>query len=529
MGRKTLLTALWIGVLLLGIVSPVPAQSPAGIADKQADKPETTNWSALDKVDGFIKTLGKAEFGWQEGKVEFWDLVKETCQGKLPDTLANNPWPNAYITMKFAPHEGVAMPSVDVFWQLREDEAIVLIGQTPPAAAYFSYQSFVAVPPGAPGRIGVPVGDTINIGTIHTIGPDRVNRPIVIIIIGHRETERRVRETLHQAGYPDAVINVETISPVIAPLGISRDGKQASWLGFVHRVAVPEDRAALEEYIKDPPYRVFRVTPLDPSTGEVGMEPVLAPDPEPVPILRVRGTGHTEMELYPALKRLRQAILDRYTGTPGQNFKELDTHIWTLVTRNDGREVVAEKPYVGLQRELQVLGAGRDTNYLATYPNFMLRQGVDEFVIVYGVNHQATGKVTYSSVSIYADKDRWVGAKNGTFLSPNFPGSAERYLPGDPDAQYLYAIKVARHCDEADKPFCMEVKQPDFTDKDGLPYTCILGDFLTGENPHQWNMDEHEMFFIFRSYMEPATKVSPDDNELLYDQAIYFGPYFAVP
>jgi len=38
-------------------------------------------------------------------------------------------------------------------------------------------------------------------------------------------------------------------------------------------------------------------------------------------------------------------------------------------------------------------------------------------------------------------------------------------------------------------------------------------------------MDEDEMFFIFRSYMEPATNVSPDDNELLYDQAIYFGPY----
>ena len=118
-----------------------------------------------------------------------------------------------------------------------------------------------------------------------------------------------------------------------------------------------------------------------------------------------------------------------------------------LVTREDSREVVVEKPYVGLQRGIQMLGAGRDTNYLATYPNFMLREGVDEFVIVYGVNHQTTGKVTYSSVSIYADKDRWFGPKNGTLLSPAFEGSAERYLPDDPDAQYLYAIKVARHCD----------------------------------------------------------------------------------
>ena len=239
----------------------------------------------------------------------------------------------------------------------------------------------------------------------------------------------------------------------------------------------------------------------------------------------------TEMELYPALKRLRAAILEVH-GTDGKcegECKELDTHIWTTVTREDNREVIVEKPYVGLQREVQLLGAGRDTNYLATYPNFMLREGVDEYVIAYGVNHQATGKVTYSSVSIYADQDRWIGPKDGTFLSPDFEGSAERYLPGDPDAQYLYAIKVARHCDEADKPYCMEVKQPDFKDKNGVSYTCVLGDFLTGENPHTWDLNEHEMFFLFRSYMEPATNVSPDDNELVYDRAVYFGPYFTRP
>jgi hypothetical protein len=36
------------------------------------------------------------------------------------------------------------------------------------------------------------------------------------------------------------------------------------------------------------------------------------------------------------------------------------------------------------------------------------------------------------------------------------------------------------------------------------------------------------MFFIFRSYMEPATNVGPDDNELLYERALDFGPYFGT-
>ena len=97
------------------------------------------------------------------------------------------------------------------------------------------------------------------------------------------------------------------------------------------------------------------------------------------------------MELYPALKRLRKAILEQYAGP----HKELDTHVWWL----PDREIMLENPYVGLQRGLFLMGATRDTNYLATYPNFKLRNGTDEFVIVYGVNHQQTGKATYSSVS----------------------------------------------------------------------------------------------------------------------------------
>jgi len=99
---------------------------------------------------------------------------------------------------------------------------------------------------------------------------------------------------------------------VIAPLGIGPSGS-LFYLG--QRNAVAEDPAALQDYIKQASehYRVFRVTPNVP----------LAPDPQPVPVLRPRGTGHTEMELYPALKRLRQAILDQYGGP----HKELDTHV----------------------------------------------------------------------------------------------------------------------------------------------------------------------------------------------------------
>jgi hypothetical protein len=312
---------------------------------------------------------------------------------------------------------------------------------------------------------------------------------------------------------------------------------------------VPADKKALETYLQNVGKlnQVFRLAPKDELARQLG------DDPEPVPVLRVRGTGHTELGLYPALKQLRAAILQQY-APKGQPFKELDTKIWELGSQQtqDARGMRVEKPYVGLQRDITVLGGSRDTNYLGSYPNFMLREGENEFVIVYGINHKQTGKATYSSFSIYADNWRWFGLKDGTTTSPNYddpdgdgpiagkPGdSARRFLcPNAPNAcppevQYLYAWKVARHCNV--EAYCMEAKVNDdparpFTDIQGNPYECTLYDWRSSPgNPiplGPFDLDRAEMFFLWRAYMEPATKSAPDDNELLYDRAIYFGPYF---
>ena len=56
------------------------------------------DWSPLDNVDRFRATVDKEGFDLQQGVIEYVDLVQACCQGRAPDTLANNPWPNAYIT-----------------------------------------------------------------------------------------------------------------------------------------------------------------------------------------------------------------------------------------------------------------------------------------------------------------------------------------------------------------------------------------------------------------------------------------------
>ncbi len=75
----------------------------------------------------------------------------------------------------------------------------------------------------------------------------------------------------------------------------------------------------------------------------------------------------------------------------------------------------------------------------------------------------------------------------------------------------------------------MEVRD-EFTDIDGNGYSCTLYDYYTPTgipNPlGPFDMNIADLFFLWRGYMEPATNIGPDDNELLYDRAIYFGPYF---
>jgi hypothetical protein len=534
---------------------PEAVDEPKGtLCPPPADGSKQTEWCALDKVEQFKSTLNKAGFDLKEAGFEYVDLVDLNCQDQLFTSLANNPWPNAYIVMtntqlledRTNPLWQKFWDKFPWFWQLREDEAFVMVGQTPPEARYFSFGTTAMFTPGdewTPTPIQVTmaqVGDNVNRLTIHTLGPDAFDAPIVYIITGNRETERRVRAAARAAGYPDAIINVETISPVIAPLGI---GPQSSIFFTVARAAVAKDEAAMETYIKDPPMKAFRLTPKGP-TGHDPTEPVLPPDLEPVPVLRPKGTGHTEMELWPAVQRLRKAILQHYT-IPGSSYKELDTKIWSLEIPLGDNDlglpipdliIDCQKPWASLQRGINALACHRDNNYLATYPNFKLPPGGDDFVIVYGVNHQATGKAAYGSFSLYVDAVRWLGI--GTKTSPNFddpdgsgpltgePGDSARYYLGDdPDAQYLYAWKVARHCNEGE-PFCMEIADPvEFERPDGSTYTCKYVDpeMFPGVEIKNFN---DEMFFIFRNYMEPATKVGPDDNELVYDRAIYFGPYF---
>jgi hypothetical protein len=123
--------------------------------------------------------------------------------------------------------------------------------------------------------------------------------------------------------------------------------------------------------------------------------------------------------------------------------------------------------------------------------------GPDDFFIVYGVNHQQTGKAMYMNVTIYG-RTKQIAANQ--VPDPDLLGSAEDYLPaGYSDLDMLYAYKLARDCGEEEN--CLEI-----------PYGC------------PGMAADETAYIIWRNYLEAATKTGADRSEVILDRVIKFSP-----
>jgi len=131
-------------------------------------------------------------------------------------------------------------------------------------------------------------------------------------------------------------------------------------------------------------------------------------------------------------------------------------------------------------------------------PPITLGNDTNEFIIIYGVNHVATGKAMYQNFAPYG-ADIWNGV--GAVHDSELVGTADEYLPGNPNAKYLYVYKIARNC-EGD-PHCFEV-----------PY---------GPGGYGIQTDQ-PLYIAWRSYLEESTKTGPSYSEIVYDRAIKFDP-----
>ena len=490
MGSGRQRARLFLILVVAGIMIAVLASPVQGIGT-QCSGPGPAAIAAAGNVSNFILALESDNFIVQEGKLEVFPVIDMYDAGIVASCFGNNPLA-PYMVYKLPPAPGQTIsnhitdaqinPSNRGLWvdyYLRTDEALVFIGPTPPAVDYFSYRSYIIgrwFPQDLQfRRVFASLGDTVNLRTIWTSGTpngaagDPFERATVIITTADSDINTRVRTALSAGGYSSSIMNTDVIPSSLVRMGLVGGDDT---FGFIHRVAFFHNQTAGIQYMNCTPGRVFRVTPN-------GSAP--PPNLYPVPSLRVRGTGDPfELNLLPDLIKLRDAIIARYGAG---NSHQLVTGIWLL------------EGYDAIQRGIDVIGENRDTVYLSSQ-NFTLPNDPAEFAIVYGVNHAATGKVIYSSFGIYG-----ANALNGVGAVANYDynGTADEFLPGNPNAKYLYVWKVARQC--GGDPRCLKV-----------PYN-IGG--------HGINLDK-QAFIGVRAYVERSTNTGPSWSEILYDQVIKF-------
>jgi hypothetical protein len=439
-----------------------------------ADNGNVTDLKNILEKDGFIV---------QEGKFGYLDVIGLYQAGFLPSCFGNNP-STPYMIYYLPPPPGEKAMSensteVDTLdnetlteYRLRPDEALLFIGRTPPKCKYFSFVPYVYdryfLDEGERRRVFASLGDPLNLMTIKTSGNSTFNASTFIITAADKGINDRIKAAGIAAGYPESIINSVVIPQPLVKMGLEQD---ADKFLILTRLAFFEDKVAGQDYRNGTAARVFRLTPkiISNSTQAYG-----------VPKLRVRGTGNTsELNLTSALNDLREAILKENKGA---NVTELTTQVWLY------------EGYDALQRGIDVIGENRDTTYLRTN-NFTLGDNPKEFLIVYGVNHVMTGRATYCNFGIYgADILNGVGAVSDM----NFTGTADKYLPGNPAAKYLYVYKVSRNCNKSN---CLFVP---------------TGPGAYGIGPNQ------PAFIGFRAYLENATKTGPYWSEIVYDRVIKF-------
>jgi len=480
------------------------------------------------KIMDFISALENDGFIVQEGTISYIDILKLASEGEVDSALGNNVGaPYAICSLPPAPGQD---PSEDqeppigydpdnpnnypanidyiapgVNSKLRPDEAVVLIGKTPPPALYYCFRSYISFVENKPEKdyskyittgddytgfyhmIFASLSDQLNNYNIQTGNTPKgaparpFNSSAIIISTADRRMNKRIRSALGAARYSSDIINNDNIPMELVNMGLEA-GKDT--FIYMMRIALWADQNIGNQYLDhiDKFIKVLRITP------KVSLP---NPDPWPVPTLKIRETGITEYQVVPNARHdfdhLRNEIIKKYGSA---EYEPVDLESGIGIPDN----------YNAILRDFNVYGDNRDAVYFKT-EDFQLKSD-DDFVIIYGINHKRTGKAIYSNASFYGVE--LFNGVAGAFSTVQFPDTAYPFFPeGYENAGYYYVYKMARKADGDNVVI--------------IPYS-------TG-NPQgkAYGVDNNkDVRIVFRVYLDQIAMVGPYVFDVIWDHAILF-------
>jgi len=486
------------------------------------------NVESNSNITNFISILDNKSFIVQEGKLSYIDILKLCSEGIVDNCLGNNVGaPYAVCLLPPAPNQvpsagqdawngdipkdaNTYPPNINYLApgfanKLRPEEAIVLVGTTPPPALYYCFRSYLGFVENKQNKdyseyitggddvtgfyhmIFASLGDQINnynIGTSATPNGqpgNPFNSLTAIVSTADMNINKEIRNALNAAGYSTDIINDDNIPIDLVHMGLEA-GKDT--FTFMMRIALWENQTIGNQYLNniDDYLKVFRITPKIPLANV---------QPWPIPTLKIRETGITEYQIVPNsrndLDHLRNEIIKRYSGT---DYEPTDLDLLIGIPDN----------FNAILRDTNIYGDDRDAVYFKT-EDFQLTND-DDFLIIYGINHNQTGKAIYSNASFYGAE--YFNGVAGAFSTVQFPDSATPYFPPEYEsAQNYYVYKMARKADEENVVI--------------IPYSTgnPLGKAYGVDN----NKDAR---ILFRVYLDKIAMVGPYIFDIIWDQVILF-------
>lgn len=496
----------------------------------RVDTPEYEHY--FDKngsIYKFMKILEERGFIVQKGSISYVDILKLASEGKADTCFGNNAGvPYAVCFLPPAPNQdpcpgqrppkyynpcnpnnyppNIIYTEPGIYYKLRPDEAIVLIGKTPPPAVYFSFCSYLGFTEnkiykdysndttagnqctGYYHFIGASLGKQISNNFIWTDSTpygacgNPFGSSTIIITTADRRINQQIRDALVKSDFNPGIMNNDNIPLNLVNMGMEK-GKDHFL--FVMRAATFDNLEIGWDYIYniDKYFTVLRITPKKPFYADY--------NPWPIPEFKKRETGITEFQVVPtakdALDYLRYQIIRKY-GSPGYHIVDLDINPWNL----EGIECILQ--------DRKALIDDRDTLYYRT-ESFKLATD-DDFIVIYGVNHTQTGFATYLADSFYGEK--LLNGVAGARITNELQYPADEYFPQYyKNSKYYYVVKMARDSKEGNEVI--------------IPYS-------TG-NPQgsAFGVDNNQNAFIgFRAYVNQKTKVASPLYDVIWGHAILF-------
>lgn len=487
---------------------------------------EKTDLFGLPK--DFKENMEQNNFYVQEGRFDELNTIELASQGKLISCFGNNAG-SVYTVFYLppSPEQDYAMGNSELGWddeqateydnpdienypanpyfspagwqyKLRADEALVLFTELPPECKYYSFINYALFTEEKENkdyskekgffRIGNDetgyyhpifgsIGSSINSKNVKSTGDSTYGTNSVIVISANQTVTDSVVNQLCESGFSEDTINIMTIPENTYRMGLEK-GKDT--FAFLGRISQPADDEAYNKYISELSTKstVYRITPKSEIPSSPYENEKLIP----------RGTGEHEAfvldNVEQHLDEIRNSIIEQYADE--YDYEELTS------------DIAVPEGLTAYTKDTNAQGDNRDTSYLMTQ-NFTLDSDED-FIVVYGVNHTATGKAEYSNAVLYARP-----MLNGicSVYDSMFGNSAKDYLEKDcEDAENYYVYKMARtQMDENTK-----IIEYSTGNEKGKYYGADNGDTL---------------LMAFRAYMD-KTGVGASYYEIVYDRTIIF-------